>query len=116
MSSALELSGARLTGVDQSPEVEGRSATQMSTSPRPPGRSDPNHNVKPSAEIAALVSRSSLFTAATASGVPKGSAADERRANQTSLFVPVFRLVVKKICRESPVSVGFSTFEAMPAP
>src|SRR4051794_14269287 len=97
MSSALELSGARSSGADQSPEIDARAETQMSTFPRPPGRSDPHHNVRPSAEIAALVSRSSLFTAATASGAPKGSLAADRRANQTSLFVPLLRLVVKKI-------------------
>ena len=56
MSSAGELSATTFTGVDQEAERVARPDTQMSVAPMPPGRSEPNQRVSPSAEIAELVS------------------------------------------------------------
>ncbi len=94
MSSEGELSATTLTGVDQGAPRDGRCATQTSMAPTPPARSDPNHSVSPSAEMAALVSKPPVLTASTAWGAPKASEAVARVANQTSPL-PLSRSVVK---------------------
>ena len=66
----------------------------MSLAPRPPARSEPNHKLRPSVEIAELVSNESVFTAVTGAGVPNGTVATVRVANQTSPL-PLTRSVVK---------------------
>ena len=58
----------------------------MSMPPSPPGRSEPNHNVSPSREIAELVSNEGELAADTSVGAPNGAAADARRAVQTSVL------------------------------
>jgi hypothetical protein len=72
MSSAAVFRAMTLTGVDHAERRFGRVDIQMSVEPTPPGRSDPNHSVSPSAEIAALVSNVAVFTSFTGSGLPNG--------------------------------------------
>src|SRR3954468_14538704 len=95
MSSAAELSAARLVGADHPAVRVDRSDTQMSTPPLPPGRSEPNQSVSPSAEMAELVSKESVLTPATGAGALNGSSMLERSANQMSPAPAAFRLVVK---------------------
>ena len=66
----------------------------MSVVPTPPARSEPNHSVSPSAEIAALVSNAAEFTSVTAVGGSNCDSGSLRRANQTSPL-PLTRSVVK---------------------
>ena len=81
----------------------------MSVKPTPPGRSDPNQSVRPSAEIAALVSKESWFSSSIAVGGSNARLGLERRAVQMSVL-PLTRSVVKTISSRSAVSVGLSDF------
>jgi len=94
MSSAGEFSVTTLSGVDQGDARVARWETQMSLAPTPPGRSEPNHRVRPSVEIAELVSKELPLTTVTGAGVPNGAVAVGRVANQTSPL-PLTRSVVK---------------------
>ncbi len=94
MSSAAVFSATTLTGVDQAADRFGRFDIQMSVVPTPPPRSEPNHSVRPSAEIAALVSNAAEFTSVTAVGGSNCNSGLFRRATQTSPL-PLTRSVVK---------------------
>ncbi len=63
-----------LTGANHPADRFGRLDTQMSVVPTPPARSDPNHSVSPSAEIAELVSKVLVFSTSIGSGAPNGLA------------------------------------------
>ena len=84
MSSTPVFSATTLTGANHPADRLGRLDTQMSVVPTPPGRSDPNQSVSPSAEIAELVSNVLVLSTSIGSGVPNGWPTAARRANQTS--------------------------------
>jgi hypothetical protein len=96
MSSAAELIPTRSSGVDQGSFRVARWLIQMSVAPSPPGRLEPNQSVRPSVEIALLVSNASVFTPSTSTGVPNGSLIVARLATQMSPSPgPPSRLEVK---------------------
>ena len=72
MSSTAVFSATTLTGVDHAADRFGRLDTQMSVVPTPPGRSEPNQSVSPSAEIAALVSNVLVLTSVDRRRRPNG--------------------------------------------
>jgi hypothetical protein len=84
MSSTAVFSATTFMGGDHEAARSGRLDTQMSVEPAPPGRSDPNQSVSPSAEIAELVSKTAVFSSAIGVGALNGTNRLPRRANQTS--------------------------------